>query len=458
MATPSKTPKQQGGFDCEFIKHPPEEIQVECPVCLLVVREPHQVTCCGYAFCRTCIERVQLQKSACPTCNKNDFSVFPDKRLQRLVYAYQVCCSHKKEGCQWTGNLGELDKHLNNKPDRDEQLRGCVFTEVECIHCPRPFQRRYVNAHQTEECPQRPFTCKYCNDYESTHEDVVTNHWPKCHFHPVPCPNECGENPKRQQLDHHVSKDCPLTVVNCDFHYTGCEVQLPRKDMPAHLAENLVIHTTQMVTCMQEKVQEKDEQIAALKLETQTLKNVLTDKDREIAQLKAKQEEDCLSLQILKLQAGILPIEVTMTEFTKHKQNSDTWYSEPFYTHPLGYQMCLNVDANGFDSGKGTHISVFGCLMRGRYDDRLKWPFQCDITFQMINQLQDKEHRTKILHLSNASGAYTSRVTTTERATEGWGYADFLPHSELGHDPAKNRQYLKDDCLRFRVTQVTNIC
>ena len=261
MATPAK---QQGGFDCEFIKHPPEDFQANCPVCLLVLREPHQVSCCGYTFCRTCIERVQLKKGACPTCNKVEFTVFQDKRLQRSLYAYHVHCSHEKEGCQWSGELGELDKHLNVNPKPSEQLVGCEAVEIKCHHCSGLFQRRYVNTHQTTECIRRPFSCDYCRNYEADYKAVTFKHWPVCKSYLVPCPNECGANPEHQNLEHHVNKDCPLTVVNCDFHYAGCEVQLPRKDMPAHLAENIVSHMAQLATYKQMKVQEKDQQIMQL--------------------------------------------------------------------------------------------------------------------------------------------------------------------------------------------------
>ena len=456
MATPSS--KKQGGFDCELIKRPPEDFQYECPVCLLVIREPHQVTCCGYAFCQACIQRVQLQKSGCPTCNKDEFSVFPDKRLQRSLYAYHVHCSHKKEGCQWTGELGELDKHLNENPKPDEQLSGCKFAEVECQHCTHPIQRRYINAHQIEECPQRPFACNYCSDYESTYKDVVTNHWLKCPFHPVPCPNKCGENLKRQNLQHHVNKDCPLTVVNCDFHYAGCEVQLPRKDMPAHLAENLVAHTTKLVTSMQEKIQEKDEQIAALTL---ALRNALVEKELEIAQLKlkqeleiaqlkAKQEEDHSSLQTLQLYTGP-PVDLIMPEFLKHKQDGDDWYSKPFYTHPYGYKVCLSVKASVGYSGRHANVTVSICLMRGEFDDHLKWPFQGTITLQMINQLNTTQHLTRTADFSRARISITSRVTTGEIAEDRFNFTSWtLSNTELA-------QLLKNDCLLFRVTRVSNI-
>ena len=174
--------------------------------------------------------------------------MFADKRLRRSLYAFQVRCVHQKSGCEWAGELGELDGHLNLNPELSKQLVGCGFAAVACTHCCEYFQRRHVHVHETESCPQRPFSCDYCEEYGSVYEDVVNNHWAVCKCYPVPCPNECGVSPERQNVETHVNTVCPLTVVNCDFHYAGCEVQLVRKDMPTHLAESLVTHISLLTT------------------------------------------------------------------------------------------------------------------------------------------------------------------------------------------------------------------
>ena len=240
-------PKQRGGYDCEFVETP-QELQGDCPICLGVLREPFQVTCCGNSFCRTCIKLIQTKEKACPTCNEANFSAFPNKGLQRSLYSFRVQCVHQKSGCEWTGELGELDGHLNVNPELGKQLDGCGFVAVMCTHCYKYFQRRHVHAHESESCPQRPFSCDYCKDYRSVYQDVVNNHWPVCKCYPVPCPNECGVSPERQNVKTHVNTACPLTVVNCDFHYAGCEVQLVRKDMPNHLAESLATHISLLTT------------------------------------------------------------------------------------------------------------------------------------------------------------------------------------------------------------------
>ena len=43
-------PTERGGYDCEFVERP-KELETDCPICLLVLREPFQVTCCGNSFC-----------------------------------------------------------------------------------------------------------------------------------------------------------------------------------------------------------------------------------------------------------------------------------------------------------------------------------------------------------------------------------------------------------------------
>ena len=434
---PKPSPAAKVGFDCEFVERPPKAVQADCPVCLLVLREPHQVTCCGYAFCRVCIERIQTDKKSCPTCNLKDFTVFPDLRLQRSLYEFCVWCSHKTEGCEWSGELSQLEKHLNESPKLHEQLVGCQFTDVECHHCCELFQRRYVTNHQIRQCIRRPFSCDYCGNYGADFEDVTTKHWPVCGSRPVPCPNECGVYPERQNLEQHTSKDCFLTVVNCDFLYAGCEVQLPRKDVPTHLAENVVPHMSQLATYSHMKIQ--------------ALTNALAEKESEIKQLRS-------SLHTLQSH-GVFPVEFTMTEFEKHMQEDDSWYSEPFYTHPHGYKVCLKVFANGVGGGKNTHVAFGICLMRGIFDESLKWPFCGEVTIQAINQLQDREHCVCVNRLSDVSGVAVAKVTKGEKAPVGWftNAGKQLSHSDLGYDSAKNCQFLKDDYLRFRVTRVTNV-
>ena len=482
-----------GGYDCEFVECP-KELEPQCPICLQVLRDPFQVTCCGNSFCQSCIKRVQANKMSCPICNEANFGAFADKRLRRSLHGSKVRCAHQKYGCEWTGELGELDKHLNLNPDIGKQLIGCKFAVVTCSYCYEYFQRRNVNAHEKESCPQRPFTCDYCEDYSSVYEDVVNSHWPVCKCFPVPCPNECGVSPERQNVKTHVNSVCPLTVVNCDFRYAGCETQLVRKNMPTHLAESLASHIslltiqtqtlagrsggdnlfahlslfalhnqqlTQLTMQLKEKLEESQGEIRKLKREKQTqaiantelqryFKQEVEELKKEVGDLKQK-----ASLEMIERCGNVFPIELTLTKFAEMKRSSKEWYSPPFYTRQQGYKMCLNVFVNGWGDGKGTHVSVYAYLMRGEFDDHLRWPFQGHITIAMLNQLEDKNHTTFTIKFTNATNSKAiGRVTCGERAPRGTGYPMVVAHTDLNYKPAKNCQYLKHNCLHFQIVSI----
>ena len=572
-------------YDCDFVERPPKPFQCECPVCMLVLREPHQVTCCGYSFCETCIKRVQENKKGCPTCNKAEFTVFPNIGLRRSLNEYRVYCTQREAGCDWVGELGELDKHLNLQPPPQKLLVGCQFSEVECTHCFLPFQRRSLKAHQSDDCPKRPYACQHCNKYATTFEDVTRKHQPMCPFFPLSCPNNCELVLQRQEVEHHKSKNCPLTLVQCDFHMVGCQIQLTRRDMPSHISENLTGHMSllkahimdhpgenmatylclmvgsiqsvgvhnvsicselqeaqeslrethdglqescdqlkvtqdelqetrktvaqlettiasqnEMITTYAKELQASQERVAELEAlgisqqeKNETLEQAI-DVSREesatlhqsLAQQKHKLTENLIAVkddltrkitaseQKIQMQdvalnqhqktlekvtcTGTLPFEFTMTEFEQHKRASDEWYSPPFYTHTHGYRMCIKVQANGTESGKGTHLSAYGYLMRGDFDDDLQWPFQGAITIQLLNQLEDDSHRMCTINFTGTTDpCIISRVIGGERAESGWCNHTFISHAKLVLNTDKNCQYLNDGRLKFRVSKATNL-
>ena len=134
-------------------------------------------------------------------------------------------------------------------------------------------------------------------------------------------------------------------------------------------------------------------------------------------------QNDCLHFRIITVESlselGMFPTERTMISFEQHKVDGDSWYSLPFYTHPRGHKMCLCVSANGSSAGKGTHVSVYGYLMRGEFDDHLKWPFQGDITVAMLNQLEDSNHITNTIEFTDTRDKQVvGRVSKKDRAPE----------------------------------------
>ena len=157
-----------------------------------------------------------------------------------MLYNFSVYCSNEKKGCKWTGELDSLDNHLNLHPQSEKMMNGCNFTTVKCIHCSDTFKRCEIESHQKEQCPKRPYSCEYCQIYKIHYDDVTKHHWAVCGSKPVQCPSSCGKLPLRQDLDNHIIKECPLTLINCDI--PGCDLKLPRKDLLEHLQNDLLKH------------------------------------------------------------------------------------------------------------------------------------------------------------------------------------------------------------------------
>ena len=416
-----------GGYDCEFVEKPSKIVQSECPVCLQILREPYQVDCCGYAFCEVCIDQVIDEDTPCPCCKAKTFDTFKDKRLKRTLYEFKVYCTNKEQGCQWKGELSQLDNHLNSNPRRWERLEGCEFTQIKCRHCSEFIKRSDIQYHQRELCPKRPFSCVYCKKFDSVYEHVVNKHWPKCRYYPVECTNGCGKAVKRKLLNAHISDDCPLTVINCEFSHVGCKTKLFRKNMVKHLEENAVKHTSLLAKNYKETVSQLEE---------------LKEENKQLKQQVAKMTQD-LTLQ--HICTPICPVNFTMINFEEHKADDDEWHSPPFYTHLKGYKMQVYVTANSYGEFEDTHTAVGVELMDGEFDDQLQWPFRGRISIRLLSQIDEEYEETTITytglepyHIRRGSKVVQDRKTT----------ADFISHTDLVP------KYLKNDCLKLCVHKI----
>ena len=86
-----------GGYDCKFVTPPPTAFQTECPICHMILREPYQTACCGQNVCRSC---------------RGKFEPLPNKGLRQSLIQLHVWCTFRENGCEWSGELGELEHHL----------------------------------------------------------------------------------------------------------------------------------------------------------------------------------------------------------------------------------------------------------------------------------------------------------------------------------------------------------
>ena len=296
---PSTTLRLCGGYTCQFVEELTKDLQAECSICLHTVREPHLVDCCGYRFCKTCIEPL-LPTKRCPLCNGHFSTVIPDKLLQRTLNHKLVYCTHKPEGCLWTGELSKLEEH---------ELT-CPRKPVVCTLCDN-FQAplEELEQHQMKSCPARLVVCPIGCGASIKLPNVENHTENKCPNRLVVCPNGCGGTMKLSTIKNHTENECLLSVVNCEFAYAGCLQMMRRMDMKDHLE----LATQEHIVLLREKVKEMDSEIRRLKADNAAKDSrirMLTDSSRrhQKAKKSAAQSQPTSSAKVLVMN---LPPETT---------------------------------------------------------------------------------------------------------------------------------------------------
>ena len=323
----------------------------------------------------------------------------------RQIRSIKVKCDNN--GCPWVGELGSLDAHLQSC---DYALLPCTNKCKIDNEIAKFLRRKDLKDHLTNDCPRRQYKCSYCKE-TGEYQERITTHLDTCPKVKVLCPNpQCPVGNFRSQIDSHRST-CKYETVRCKYAEVGCKERLVRQELSKH---------------------EEDDQFHL---------RVTTVKVLELTKM---------NRYLLKSTSRV-PCTVRLANYLKYKSDADEFCSPPFYTSYTGYKMCINVYANGLGDGNGTHVSVYAHLMKGDNDDSLSWPFTGKVTFELLNQLEDKNHHQETT-LFRADSKSSQRVVERERASLGYGRPKFISHADLDYKSDKNTKYLKDDTLMFRVS------
>ena len=318
-----------------------------------------------------------------------------------------IKCGKTTGQCEWVGTIRTKLQH-----------------KVACKSIPCPNQckgdsektqlilRSNLEKHLHRECPNREVSCKKCGE-KGMYTRMKQSHDSTCRKKEVRCPNEkCTEVMAREKIIEHVSNHCGYTVISCKYADIGCEVKLKRQDMVGHEQED-----------------DKNHLHMALDLIT-SLKSTVASLNETQTTLKTGES-----------------ILLRLNNFKARKERNDKFQSAPFYTHRYGYLMLVQFYANGFASGKGTHVSAYVRILEGQYSNELIWPFNGTVTVKLLNQLTNDRHVTKEIKPNTQVHEVDSTSGTLPR-----GCAKFIAHSQLDRDSVRNTQYLMNDVLYFRVS------
>ena len=152
-----------------------------CPICQEILYEPVQ-TSCGHLFCGRCLKRVQSKK--CPSCREKFVrEPIEDKFNKREIRNLIVKCQNSSRGCEWEGELGNVESHQNGV---------CGYQLVQCGNkCGAEIERREVEEHEEVHCELRRYKCPYCPCW-GAYKKVTSEHFKECVGFPLGCPNNCS--------------------------------------------------------------------------------------------------------------------------------------------------------------------------------------------------------------------------------------------------------------------------
>ena len=264
-------PIMASGYDYSFLEQP--DYEHCCPICLLVLRDPHLTECCGNHFCQICVQRVTSME--CPLCKTPKFTTVLDKFFLRKIHALKLYCPQQSNGCPWIGELGEVERHLDPASSQCTATCPCKFG------CGNRLLMPLLPRHH-EECERRPYRCQYCNTFTGIYADVVRDHFPVCPKYPVPCPKRCGAKKiKRASLKKHLTK-CPMSLVDCKYKDAGCLAKVRRKDTSSHYSEYMSEHLEMAHSAFLRLSDESQRERDCLTAEIEVLKLKLANAEAEL--------------------------------------------------------------------------------------------------------------------------------------------------------------------------------
>ena len=424
MAASPSTKAHYKGVEYTFIATSEDVLEkLKCTLCTGLVYEPVQ-TSCDHLFCKSCSGK----HKSCQKCRKKLTSSL-DAGTKQAILNLMVKCPNCSKGCKWEGALADAEDHLEKR---------CQLQKVECPKgCGEEVERKSMSVHMKQNCNNRARKCVH-EDEKGNPLKVTTAHLVRCGDFPLACPAGCGREMARKDMQKHLSTTCPEEYVSCKYTINGCDKVMKRKVSKEHESDDryhfqILIQSQGVVFRALAQVFQSSTytrpDVASLPLSFRPwLQNSPTCYPRP-------------------------PWVVKLEGFEEKKRNGKHWRCEPVNSHFGGYRVSLRIDACTNNDGKGPYLSTYIALMKGDNDDNLTFPYRGRIAVSVLNQLEDKNHHSRLVWGPEfgISEVASQRVVEGERADCGWGMFNFIPHRELDHDEANNTLYLNDNSLFIRI-------
>jgi hypothetical protein len=300
---------------------------------------------------------------------------------------------------------------------------------------------------------------KACPDcYLSSQSKVIDNHSEECF--------KLNKDFCVERIINNIPINCPTKETFNLNNDSLCNWQGNLKDLEDHLGKDCkILPQTEVI---QNRLSELEQQITKANTNTSILEKLtekINSQQQEIVDLKQQSSQQRQNITKLKKQINeIISIRninnknfgELVWKIDNYKKKLDmakkgiqiAICSPSFYSKQYGYHLKTKIYLNGDDLGKGEYLSVYILVCKGEFDNILKWPLNCRITFTLINQEPDKDDYIKCFNTDINSSSFQKPINSSNIAM---GSPIFLQHKTIEHGG-----FIKADTIFLKTNVVLN--
>ncbi|CAF3744782.1 unnamed protein product [Rotaria sordida] len=364
-----------------------------CPKCLLILRDPVQLSTCGHRLCQSCIDTQQGAPIKYPQCQTEtpNGQVLLDRGFKSEMQSLPIDCSF----CQWSGILnnyqfirGKKEEHYLTTHHQEAILKVVRHMRSQLLDTKMETDVTRTTTAVTSD----PALIQLQEFYETL--NILAGG--------IETLNDDGQRISNELLQ--------------------CQIKL----------QTLVEDFSQVKL----SVEESHSFLEGVKHNQDILNQDLTSLKEKINDMQYVSYDGTFIWKITNFQEK-------MTDAQSERQASI--YSPPFYSSLTGYKMRARLYINGDGNARRTHMSLFFVLMRSLNDPILKFPFAYKVTFCMYDQTPEQRHIIDSFRPDIRSNSFQRPRSEMNIAS---GIPKFFPLAMIQQE---GNPYVRDDTMFIKV-------
>ena len=397
-------------------------------------------------------------------------------------------CGGAVRACEMNPHLGECEEFPIDCPN------GC---EAAGETGTRQMKRGAVHLHLVE-CPLQRVECPYweygCGEeMERRQLDLHEREYMHTHF------RLAMKEMKRKQIESTELKDAQIlqaNKINCLEKLSAVKdseiisvnkeikelktlsIEMKQKQTESNkLKDSQILQANNKINCLEKQITEKNWEIISIKKDINELRAESNEKIKRLEtlnintnleiisvkkelealsiEMKQKQTESNDKIQFLQKQNALLTealssslasgqLDWKIKEVKQKIEKKEDSYSDPFYVGLYKCQGKIVWDIN--NTGK---VGCGICIMKGEFDDKLKWPFIFRFKFVLLNQNRNEDNYIFSPEITKETlqKYLDSFQRPTEEMNKGIGTSSFISNTEILAE-----KYCKEDSISLLIT------